>query len=291
MMKIVVSEGRDPAFHLAVEEVLFFEGEFDSLLFLYRNSPSVIVGKHQNPWIEVNLAQAEAEAVPVFRRISGGGCVVHDEGNVNYSLILKDVPSKTVDFPALYAPVLQGLREMGLDIQTSERNDFRIDGKKISGSAQYMRRDTTLFHGTLLFDSDLDRIHRLLDRQGELEFETHAAPSVPAPIVNLSEYLSELSTDGFMEKWIQGIRGAANGELWQPGHELMEKAETLAEEKYRTWEWNRGMTPLFTVKWKDHEIKVKNGRFLELSDCFDQTWVGKEMPEDFLRWIKEQNVY
>lgn len=290
MMKIVVSEDRDPAFHLALEEIFFFEADCETLLFLYRNAPSVIVGKHQNPWIEVNLAQAQAEKVPVLRRISGGGCVVHDEGNVNYSLILKNVPSKTVDFPALYAPVLQGLKGLGLDIQTSERNDFRMEGKKISGSAQYMRRDTTLFHGTLLFDSDLKRIHRLLDRKNELEFETHAASSVPSPIVNLSEYLPELSMDGFVEKWLQGIMEAADGELWQPDRNLIEKAETLAEEKYRTWEWNRGMTPMFTVKWDEHEVKVKNGRFLGLPDCFDQSWVGNRMPEDFLRWVEEQKI-
>lgn len=291
MMKIFVSEGRDPAFHLALEETFFFEADCEILLFLYRNTPSVIVGKHQNPWMEVNLGVAEAENVPVFRRISGGGCVVHDEGNVNYSLILKDVPSKTVDFSVLYRPVLQGLKEMGLDIQTSDRNDFRIDGKKISGSAQYMRRDTTLFHGTLLFDSDLNRIHRLLDRKDDLVFETHAASSVPSPIVNLSKYLPELSMDDFVEKWLQGIMGAAKSERWQPDRALIEKAERLAEEKYRTWEWNRGMTPIFTVKWKGHEIKVKNGNFIELPDCFDQSWVGNKMPEDFLRWVKEQKNY
>jgi lipoate-protein ligase A len=290
MMKIVVSERRDPAFHLALEEIFFFETDCKSLLFLYRNSPSVIIGKHQNPWIEANLAYAEAEAVPVLRRISGGGCVVHDEGNINYSLILKDVPSKTVNFPLLYGPVLQGLRAMGLDIQTSERNDFRIDGKKISGSAQYMRRDTTLFHGTLLFDSDLGRIHRLLDRQSQVEFETFASPSVPSPIANLSDYLPETPTDVFLERWVQRIMEAAPCELWQPDRDLMEKAEVLAEEKYRTWEWNRGMTPPFTAKWENHEIKVKNGKFSWLSDCFNQSWVGKEVPEDLLHWIEEQNI-
>ena len=290
MMKIVVSERRDPAFHLAMEEIFFFDADVKKLLFLYRNSPSVIVGKHQNPWVEANLAYAEAEAVPVLRRISGGGCVVHDEGNINYSLIMKDVPSKTVNFPSLYAPVLQGLRAMGLDIQSSERNDFRMDGKKISGSAQYMRRDTTLFHGTLLFNSDLNRIHRLLDRQHEVEFETFASASVPSPIVNLSAYLPEVSTETFLENWIQEIRKATPCELWQPGRDLLEKAEVLAREKYRSWEWNRGMTPPFTAKWDNHEIKVKNGRFLQLSDSFDQSWVGKPVPEDLRRWMKEQNI-
>ncbi|BES66713.1 lipoate--protein ligase [Gottschalkiaceae bacterium SANA] len=290
MMKIVVSERRDPAFHLALEEIFFFEADCKSLLFLYRNSPSVIIGKHQNPWIEANLAYAQAKAIPVLRRISGGGCVVHDEGNINYSLILKDVPSKTVDFPLLYGSVLQGLRAMGLDIQTSDRNDFRIDGKKISGSAQYMRRDTTLFHGTLLFDSDLDRIHRLLDRDSGVEFESFASPSVPSPIVNLSEYLPETTTKLFLERWIQGIMDSTPCKMWQPDGDLIEKAEALAEEKYRTWEWNRGMTPPFTVKWENHEIKVKSGKILQLSDCFDQSGVGKSVPDDILRWMKEQNI-
>lgn len=290
MMKIVLSERRDPAFHLALEEILFFEAKAKRLLFLYRNSPSVIIGKHQNPWVEANLAYAQAEKIPVLRRISGGGCVVHDEGNINYSLIIKDVPSKTVNFPLLYAPVLQGLRAMGLDIQTSDRNDFRIEGKKISGSAQYMRRNTTLFHGTLLFHSDLDRIHRLLDRQSRVEFESFASTSVPSPIVNLSEYLPGMTTETFLETWIQGIMSERSCELWQPESDLLKKAEALAEEKYRSWEWNRGLTPPFTAKWENHEIKVKNGNFLQLSDCLDQSWVGKSVPEDILHWIEEQNI-
>jgi len=289
-MRIYVSDRLDPAFHLALEEVLFFEGDFDTLLFFYRNTPSVILGKHQNPWIEANLATAEAEAIPVLRRISGGGCVVHDEDNVNYSLIQKGVPSKTVDFPALYQPVLEGLKQLGIDVQTSERNDFRVSGKKISGSAQYMRRDTTLFHGTLLVNSDLDRIHRLLDRDAGIAYETHAAHSVPSPVLNLSEVMEVGSTEGFLKRWVEQIQGICQMEPLELQPEWVEKAEELAEEKYRTWEWNRGMTPNFTAKWDSVEIKVKNGRFLAVSDLLDQSWVGKEVPEDLLRWFKEQNI-
>ena len=289
-MKFLVSDRLDPAFHLALEEVLFFEGDFDSLLFFYRNTPSVILGKHQNPWMEANLSVAEAESVPVLRRISGGGCVVHDEDNINYSLIQKDVPSKTVDFPSLYRPVLEGLRQMGIDVQTSERNDFRVKGKKISGSAQYMRRDTTLFHGTLLVDSDLARIHRLLDRDEGIVYETHAANSVPSPVLNLSEEYEIGSTSEFLARWVDQIQEICQLEPLQLKAKWIDKAEKLVEEKYRSWEWNRGMTPVFTAKWDSVEIKVKNGRFLTVSDSLDQSWVGKEVPEDLLRWFKEQNI-
>lgn len=289
-MKILISDRLDPAFHLALEEVLFFEVEFDTLLFFYRNTPSVILGKHQNPWMEANLATAEAEGIPVLRRISGGGCVVHDEDNINYSLIQKNVPSKSVDFPTLYQPVLEGLRQLGIDVQTSERNDFRVEGKKISGSAQYMRRDTTLFHGTLLVDSDLDRIHRLLDRETEIIYETHAAHSVPSPVLNLSQVVEVESTEEFLRQWVEAVGRICPVEPLMLGQEWIEKAEKLAKEKYRSWEWNRGMTPAFAAKWDSVEIKAKNGRFLAVPDWVDQSWVGKEVPEDLLRWFREQNI-
>jgi lipoate-protein ligase A len=290
-MKILISDRRDPAFHLALEEVLFMEGDFETLLFIYRNGPAVVFGKHQIPWREADLAVAQAEGVPVLRRISGGGCVVHDKGNINYSLIQKGLPSKSVDFTKMYAPVLEGLRKLGLDVTTSDRNDFRIQGKKISGSAQYMRRDTTLFHGTLLVDSDLDRIRRLLKRDQAVDFESFASKSVPSPIVNLSEVMDGfVSTDDFLFQWVKAIETCGDFHAFDCPPDLIDKAQVLARDKYGSWEWNRGGTPLFTAKWESNEIQAKNGRFIDLPDCFDQSWVGKEVPEDLLRWFKEENI-
>ena len=268
-MRFFINTQTDPAFNLALEEVLCREFP-EPLLMLWRNSSSVIVGKNQNTFAEVNAAFAEANKIPVVRRMTGGGAVYHDLKNVNYSLILHERQPDSDSFARFARPVTSALNKLGVPAAFSGRNDILVEDRKISGSAQCCIKNRTLFHGTLLFDTDMEMLEKLLT-PGKLKMESKGVKSVRSRVANLKEFLPEMEVETFMEQLRQELQFFAGTPEDLPD-EWNAKAEHLASEKYRQWTWNWGN--VFPCQWENSvrfpgagivELKIRllNGRIEE----------------------------
>jgi len=239
----------DPAVNLALEEYVLRQPHSDEdLLLLYINAPSIVVGSHQNLLEEINLDYVEQHTLPVLRRLSGGGAVYHDLGNLNFSCISNYQPEDFKNFKKFTAPVIRCLNRLGVPAQLNDRSDILVAGKKVSGNAQYVSRGRALTHGTLLFNSDLSHVSEAL-HVPEDTFVSKAIKSVRSPVVNISEFLSEpLDITGFrnrlLETYFEGIPAIPTYPLsaldW-------EKVQALAQERYRSWEWTYGRSPAFSV--------------------------------------------
>ncbi|MBT3275115.1 MAG: lipoate--protein ligase family protein, partial [Spirochaetales bacterium] len=180
--QVFLSNSNDPYRNLAMEEFLLdnFSGEA-ALLFLYTNASSVVIGKHQNPWLEISLKELDSRQIPLVRRISGGGTVYHDLGNLNFSFIGKKAG---FDRKKNLELVARAVSMLGVAAVVTDNYDLYAAGKKISGNAFCFRRDKVLHHGTLLIDADLDGL-RLLLNPPEQGISTHAVRSRPAETANL----------------------------------------------------------------------------------------------------------
>ncbi len=197
-MKLILSPWNDPRRNVALEEYLMTERPGEDVLLLYINAPSVIVGRHQLIEAEVDTAYCAREGIAVVRRLSGGGTVYHDPGNINYAFVVDkgELPALDRDFTG---PVIRALRALGVEARAGERRELLCEGLKISGTASHITRDRILFHGTLLHRADLGRLAKALRGDGSLRGK--AVASVPSPVANLSEWTGgEESTPEFLER-------------------------------------------------------------------------------------------
>ena len=198
-MEFLTFSSLDPAFNLALEERLFdsLPPEHPGLFMLWQNGPSIIVGRHQCTAEEVNADCVRRENLPVVRRITGGGAVYHDLGNLNYSFITEAGNTAELSMQALARPVCSALRSLGLRAELSGRNDICIDGRKVSGTAQRLSGGRVLHHGTLLFDTDADALASALRPRAD-KFESKAAKSVRSRTGNIRDFLGgDLDVHGF----------------------------------------------------------------------------------------------
>ncbi len=209
-MKITVSTNTDPAFNLNLEERLLSgeEGqEGGDILLLYVNSRSVIVGRNQNPAAEVDFAFCYANNIPILKRISGGGAVYHDTGNINYSFITGsggESGSSVLDRDFL-EPVIAVLGKLGIDAVRGRRKDILLGGRKISGTAATVKKGRALFHGTLLYDTDLSMLEKAL--RGDSSLRGRRVASVSSPVVNIREYMQwSESTEEFFHRLASAFR-------------------------------------------------------------------------------------
>ena len=188
-MKFLILDSHDPYLNLAVEEYLFLH-ETDDVFMLWQNENTVVVGKNQNAYAEIKTDVVRERGIKIARRITGGGAVYHDLGNVNYSFISTRRGGSDIDFEYFTAPIIDALASVGIKAELSGRNDLLTDGRKFSGNAQYTAGDRTLHHGTLLFNSDLSVLSDVLNVDRS-KIESKAIASVRSRVVNLSELLSE----------------------------------------------------------------------------------------------------
>ena len=197
-MKFLILDSRDPYFNLAVEEYLFLH-EADDVFMLWQNENTVVVGKNQNAYAEIKMDVVRERGIKISRRITGGGAVYHDLGNVNYSFISTRRDGGDIDFKYFTEPIIEALASMGIQAELSGRNDLLTDGRKFSGNAQYSQGERTLHHGTLLFSADLTVLSDVLNVDRS-KIESKAIASVRSRVINLSELLSD---DVTVERFIE----------------------------------------------------------------------------------------
>ncbi len=242
-MLALVLESKDPLFNLAAEDYLLHERGEDFLI-LSVNDPAVIIGKHQVAHMEVNARLTTLDNIPVLRRISGGGTVYHDRGNLNFAFIRQSEAGKQVDFRLYTKPVLEFLKWAGVTAVFEGKNDLTVGGLKISGNAEHVFRERVLHHGTLLFDASLENMKKYL-RPSTMTYTTRGVASNRTSVTNLIGKIPGIDS---MEKFIKTMaeyflnntKGIAPFSL---ENDDVIKIEKLVSSRYSKWEWNWGYGP------------------------------------------------
>lgn len=239
----------DPAFNLALEEFLVRQEECEeTILFTYVNDPAVVLGKHQNVLEETDLQGAEERGVQIVRRISGGGAVYHDHGNLNIALVASHDQLHHNNYAHLLEPIVKLLATLGVTARINERNSLVLeDGRKISGSAQFVSRGRMLTHATLLFDADLDQLDSLLTPVTPVS-DSRAVPSVRSRVANLAPLIPALSdVPSLAERLVEEFAGS------RPLRRSLNRTEQsgvddLVRTRYSTWAWRIGRSPKFSLR-------------------------------------------
>ena len=246
-MLILDSPYTDPRYNIAAEEYLLKETGED-YAFFYINEPSIIIGKHQNAYAEVNLDFVRKNQIKIIRRISGGGTVWHDRGNLNFSFILNGEEGKQVNFRGYAKPVVDFLNELGVKASFGPRNEILAGDFKISGNAEHIHRKRVLHHGTLLFDSDLDSLAQSL-RVDLRKYQDKAVKSVRSEVSNVRESLGkQINMESFRSSLINYFLDIHKGSsLFILGGDDEYRIKVLAEEKYSSWSWNIGYSPRYRL--------------------------------------------
>jgi lipoate---protein ligase len=242
-MKCIIQESDDPIFTLAAEEYLL-KNSSEEYFILAINRSSVIIGKHQSPHKEVNTKLITENRIPVLRRISGGGTVYHDPGNLNFSFITNSTHGKQVDFRKYTQPVILFLASLGLETRLGDKNELRLGDYKISGNAEHIHKTRVLHHGTLLFDTASDMLRNSI-RKDKKMYSSLGVESNPSDVINLKEKLPQFSDiaqfrSGLMTFIIDTVPGAVPFGFTE---EIIKESWQLSEKKYKTWEWNWAYGP------------------------------------------------
>lgn len=243
-MLCILNTETDPSWNLAAEEYLLKTSDEDCFM-LWRNHNCVIVGRNQNANAEIDSVVVDALNIPVLRRLSGGGAVYHDLGNVNFTRIDASGAHRYLDFQHYSRPILDFLNTSGVPAVFTGRSDLSLAGCKISGSAQHQYRGKLLHHGTLLFDADLDRLAQVLGGES-CRYRDKAVQSIRKQVVNVRPYFDQsLSVDELMTKLLAFVQKLTNGRQVVFSPVDRQAIEILAEEKYHRWEWNFGHSPAY----------------------------------------------
>lgn len=242
-MLTLMNHSTDPFYNLALEEYIFNTFTEGEIFFLWRNSPCVIVGSYQNICREVNVLFLEESKIPVLRRISGGGSVYHDLGNINYTYIADR--GGAVDYDRFLQPMIHALNRISVKAVKHNTSDIFIGDKKISGNAQRSGEHRVLHHGTLLYKAELEMLDKITSRYKNESFCSTATVSNVSSVVNISEHLrAGISVDDFISILNNEVLGGNFGYL-ELSTEDRRKIEDIRKEKYMSWEWTWGRTPPF----------------------------------------------
>jgi len=239
----------DPAFNLAAEQYVFDSLPRDRMYFmLWQNDNAIIVGKYQNTFAEINDEYVKEHKIRVVRRLSGGGAVYHDLGNLNFTFIADAGDVSTLNFKMFCEPVIRTLAKFGITAEVNGRNDMTIDGRKFSGNSQYVKQGRVMHHGTILFNSDLSVVSNAL-QVDESKFQSKASKSVRSRVTNVSEHLSKpVSLQEFRSTLLADIAQSAGGEAYSFSDTDLAAIEKLRTERYDTWAWNYGFSPACTIE-------------------------------------------
>jgi len=245
--KMYYIEGTEtnPAFNLALEQYAFDVLSLDKDIFmLWQNSDTVIVGLHQNTAQEINKNFIDKENIPVIRRLSGGGAVFHDKGNLNFTFITSEPDEDKIDFASSCKPIADALSEMGIPVKFSGRNDMTVEGKKFSGNARYYRDGRLMHHGTILFDVNLENLAKSLHVADD-KLIAKGVKSVRSRVTNLRDYM-DIDVCEFWSKLKSAM--AKNLPEYKLTNQDISSINKIMQDRYATWEWNYGRSPAFSIE-------------------------------------------
>jgi lipoate-protein ligase A len=247
-MNCITLESDNPFFNLALEEILLKKSKEDFLI-LGINKPCLMVGKHQSAHREINTKYVTDNNIPVIRRISGGGTVFHDKGSINFTFIRQSEEGSQIDFRKYTLPVINFLLSLGIEAELEGKTSLKVGGLKISGNAEHIHRNRVLHHGTILFNTSLELLENSI-RKDKSHYCTRAVDSNPSAVMNLKEKLRRFSDisefrTAMMDYFLINLTGA---KVYNLSALETDDAESLADTKYNTWEWNWSYGPEYTFK-------------------------------------------
>ena len=251
-----------------MEEILFDSLSSDNKAYflLWQNAPSVIIGRHQNTAEEVNETYVREHNIPVVRRGTGGGAVYHDLGNLNFSFLTHLEKGEDTSFTRFIYPIAEALKDIGIQAEISGRNDMTVEGKKFSGNAQRKNGNKLLQHGTLMLNLDVSNLTDILTGNPD-KYQSKGISSHKSRVANLIEFMPHKKPDDLMQEVKNTLMQHCATECIMLPSQVREKAQELANKKYRTWEWNFGKSPKHAVKFRkrftwgalDFYANIKNG--------------------------------
>ena len=250
-MVYIESPSTNPAFNLALEQYVFDRMDRSQEYFmLWQNDNTVVIGKNQNAFAEVNQKVADAKHISVVRRLSGGGAVYHDLGNLNFTFILDAKDATDLDIRLFCQPIAELLRSLNVPAEVNGRNDISIEGKKFSGNSQYIKHGRIMHHGTLMFDSDLSVVSKALQVSSD-KYESKGFKSVKSRVTNIKPYApADMDMETFKNILKQYMVQGEDVEIHYLSEEELKRIQQIQEERYNTWEWNYGASPEFSVQKK-----------------------------------------
>lgn len=263
---MILSNSKEPYTNHAIEEILFTTFvDYEQILFLWVNEPSVVFGRNQNPWHEIDVKFAEKTGIHLLRRISGGGTVFHDEGNLNYAFIEHH---SIYDESAHFQLIREAIKKFDLEVEVTARKDLTLKDKKISGSAFFLKGLRRLHHGTLLVNTDLETLWKSLkvkDEGYKQRFSLgRTIPSVPSPVVNLSQYnpglkvsdITNAIVDVYYKQNDYNVETLSIDDVINAHEPTFNTIRT----RHASWQWIFGETPNFAYRGEDGtEYQIVNG--------------------------------
>lgn len=249
-MRCILRNETHPYFNLAAEEYALHHFP-DNCFMLWRNTPSIIVGKHQNTLAEINLEYVKSQKLPVIRRISGGGTVFHDLGNLNFTFIKNGKTGHLVDFKKYTQPIIEVLKNIGIKAQFEGHNDLRVNGLKISGNAEHVYKNRVLHHGTLLFSASLGNLYKALKINPD-KYQDKAVKSIRSVVTNIQSHLPKehqnMQVMDFAQRILIHVLNT-HPEAYQYSFSTkdIQAIDQLKNEKYQAWEWNYGYSPKYAL--------------------------------------------
>jgi lipoate-protein ligase A len=266
-MRYIINNSTNPYFNIALEEYcLMHVDPGEDYFLLWQNEPSIIIGRNQNTLEEINRRFVKERGIKVVRRISGGGAVYHDLGNLNFTFISRVEPGRPINFSVFVNPIINVLRELGVDATLVGRNDIVAYGKKISGNAQRLYRRKFLHHGTLLFDVNIEDLAEALNVSAD-KIESKGIKSIRSRVGNIREFLKEdMTIDEFRERLQRRLSNDYESEEIKLPEEAILRISETARDKFASWAWTYGESPPFNYRFEKRFPGGKVGVFIHIKE-------------------------
>ncbi len=244
--KVIKATGFDPWYNLAVEEYLLDNvAEGECILYLWQNQNTVVIGKHQNPWKECRTSLLEAEGGKLARRLSGGGAVFHDLGNLNFTFLMNKAD---YNLEKQVVTILTAVKMLGINAEMTGRNDLTVDGRKFSGNAYCFRKNNAYHHGTILVHADMSKLSRYLQVSAE-KMRSKGVDSVKSRVVNLNEFNGSLTIEETSDAMIKAFKQVYEVDAPVMTYDSLGDQDVINRlyDKYSSWEWRYGEAPDFDI--------------------------------------------